>query len=87
MLIIEVASPGTESSENYQRDYQQKPAEYTAREIPEMWLIDPERKWVKIGTLIDGAYQFANFTGNSVLISSSFPGLNLTAAEILSAGR
>jgi Uma2 family endonuclease len=87
MLIIEVASPGTESSDNYQRDYQQKPAEYAARGVPEYWIIDPDRGWVKIGTLINEAYQFADFTGAAGIVSPTFPGLNLTAEKILNAGR
>ncbi|KAM3114331.1 Uma2 family endonuclease [Phormidesmis sp. 146-33] len=87
MLIIEVASPGTESSENYQRDYQQKPAEYAARGVLEYWITDPDRQWVKIGSLINGAHQFADFTGNQCILSPTFPQLNLTAEQILNAGR
>lgn len=87
MLIIEIASPGTESSENYQRDYQQKPAEYAARGVPEYWIVDPDRQWVKIGTLISGVYQFADFTGNQFILSPTFPQLNLTAEQVLNAGR
>jgi Uma2 family endonuclease len=38
-LVIEVVSPGEPGSENYKRDYEQKPKEYAARGIPEYWLI------------------------------------------------
>lgn len=86
MVVIEVVSPGPESTENYQRDYEQKPKEYAGRGIPEMWLIDPARKVVLVLTLVDGEYQDATFTGNSVIISPSFPGLPLTAIEVLTAG-
>jgi Uma2 family endonuclease len=86
VLAIEVASPGTESSKNYKRDYKQKPAEYAKRGIPEYWIIDPDRAVIKIGTLTDGSYQFQDFTGNQVIQSLAFPGLKLTAAEVLTAG-
>ena len=33
MLVIEVVSPGAESTKNYKRDYQWKPREYAARGI------------------------------------------------------
>jgi Uma2 family endonuclease len=86
-IVIEVVSPGTESKENYQRDYIQKPSKYAKRGIPEMWQVDPERAWVKIGTLVDGAYEFATFTGDDAITSPSFPNLAVKAIEILKAGR
>jgi Uma2 family endonuclease len=87
LAVIEVVSPGTEATDNYKRDYEQKPAEYADRGIPEMWQIDPERKWVKVGTLVDGAYEFQTFTGQDAIVSPTFPNLNLTAVQVLSAGR
>jgi Uma2 family endonuclease len=41
----------TEATDNYKRDYEQKPSEYAERRIPEMWLIDPapDRAVVKVG--------------------------------------
>jgi Uma2 family endonuclease len=87
MVVIEVASPGAESTENYPRDYRQKPAEYARRGIPEYWIVDPHRAWVKVGTLVDGAYQFQDFTKDQLLESSTFPTLALTAAQVLTAGR
>jgi Uma2 family endonuclease len=86
-IVIEVVSPGNENSDNYQRDYEQKPVEYADRGIPEMWMIDPERSVVLIGTLTDGAYQFQEFRGGDAVISPTFPALKLTAIEILKRGR
>jgi Uma2 family endonuclease len=94
MLVIEVVSPGEPGTPNYDdlrsvadhRDYKYKPAEYAARGIPEMWQIDPERSWVKIGKLVDGDYEFETFTGNMAIASPSFPGLTITADEVLTAG-
>jgi Uma2 family endonuclease len=87
LIAIEVVSPGAETTKNYQRDYESKPSEYAARGIPEMWQIDPERKWVKVGTLVDGAYEFETFTGKAAVLSPSFPALKVTAIEVLKAGR
>jgi Uma2 family endonuclease len=86
-LLAEVVSPGDEDSENYQRDYVQKPRQYAAIGVPEYWIIDPDRAWVSVGVWVDGAYQFQNFTGKQTIVSPIFPGLNLTADQILSAGR
>ncbi len=87
LIAIEVVSSGTESTDNYQRDYVQKPREYAACGIPEMWQVDPERSWVKVGKLVDGAYEFETFTGKDAIVSPSFPGLKVTAIEVLKAGR
>ncbi|MFM2432925.1 MAG: hypothetical protein RLZZ511_4139 [Cyanobacteriota bacterium] len=87
LIAIEVVSPGSESTKNYQRDYEQKPDEYAGRDIPEMWIIDPSRAIVKIGTLTDGEYQFQDFTGDDALMSPGFPALKLTAGQVLTAGR
>jgi Uma2 family endonuclease len=93
LIAIEIVSPGAESSDNYQRDYVQKPTEYADRGIGELWQIDPARKWVKVGLLTDGEYQFVTYRGNDALtsgqsetiVSLAFPELALTAAQILGA--
>jgi Uma2 family endonuclease len=82
-LIVEVVSPGSENSENYKRDYQDKRDQYAAIDVPEYWLIDPDRQWVKVGTLIAGAYQFATFQDEQAIVSPTFPKLKLTAAQVL----
>ena len=87
LLVIEVVSPGIESTDNYQRDYIQKPREYADRGIPEMWQIDPLREWVRVGTLNKEEYQFKMYMGEDSIVSPSFPTLNLTASQVLSAGR
>jgi Uma2 family endonuclease len=87
LLVVEVVSSGDEASDNYQRDYVQKRSGYAARGIPEYWLIDPDRAWVKVGSLVDGVYEFQDFTGNSVIVSPTFPGLSLTAVQVLTAGK
>ena len=87
VLAIEVVSPGKPGEDNYDRDYVEKPKEYAARGIPEFWQVDPSRSVVIVLTLKDGAYQPREFRGNDRVASPLFPGLQLTAAQILNAGR
>lgn len=82
-VLVEVISPGNEKSENYIRDYRDKPAQYTAIGVPEIWLIDPSSAWVQVGILTDGTYQFTTFMGEERIISHTFPELKLTAAIVL----
>lgn len=82
-LVVEIVAPGTESKDNYKRDYLEKRDQYAAIGIPEYWIVDPAREWVMIGTLTDGAYLFQTFKGNDAIVSPTFPELNLTAAIVL----
>ena len=84
-LVVEVVSPGDESKPNYKRDYRDKRDQYAAIAIPEYWIIDPDRAWFMVGTLIGGRYQFATFRGNEPIVSPTFPELKLTAAIVLEA--
>ncbi|GAP94798.1 Uma2 family endonuclease [Leptolyngbya sp. NIES-2104] len=85
LIVIEVVSPGSPSSKNYQRDYVEKPREYAARGIPELWQIDPSRAVVNVLELVNGAYQSCPFGGDDPIVSPQFPALQLTAAQILAA--
>ena len=87
LLVVEVASSTLTNSTSRKRDYESKPREYADRGISEMWIVDPDRLWVQVGTLTDGSYQFETFTGGDAIVSPTFPELNLTAAIVLSAGR
>ena len=86
-LIAEVVSPGNEMSENYKRDYEVKPRQYATIGVPEYWIIDRDREWVKVGILNNGSYQFETFRGDETMVSPTFPDLVLTALQILNAGR
>lgn len=86
MVVVEVVSPGKPGSENYDRDYVEKPREYAERGIPEYWLIDPSRSIVVVMTLQSDRYQTQEFRGEERIISSAFSGLQLTAKQILEAG-
>jgi Uma2 family endonuclease len=82
-LLVEVVSPGEEESENYQRDYVQKPRQYAAIGVPEYWILDPERAVVWVGTLVAGQYQFQAFRGQQAIVSCAFPSLDLTVEQVL----
>ncbi|NES17676.1 MAG: Uma2 family endonuclease [Symploca sp. SIO3E6] len=86
-LVIEVVSPGEPGDKNYDRDYVEKRREYAARGIAEYWLIDPHRQVVVVLTLQCQTYQEQRFTEQMAIASPTFPNLNLTAAQILNAGK
>lgn len=52
-----------------------------------MWIVDPDRASVQVGKLLEGQYEFETFVGDEVIVSPIFPGLALTAAIVLAAGR
>jgi Uma2 family endonuclease len=89
VFVVEVVSPGKPGEDNYERDYVEKPKEYAARGIPEFWQIDPNegRDVVIVLTLKDGVYQSREFRGSDLVVSPTFPNLQLTAEQILRAGR
>jgi Uma2 family endonuclease len=85
-LAVEVVSPGNPGSDNYNRDYIEKPQEYAARGILEYWLIDPAREVFVLHLLSNGQYQGTEFRGNQRIESPAFASLQLTAEQILQAG-
>ena len=87
LAVIEIVSPGSQSKPNYKRDYEQKPGEYAGRGIPEMWQIDAAREWVRVGSLVDGEYQFQTYMADDRVVSLMFPDFDLTVVQILGAGK
>lgn len=85
-LVVEVVSPGEPGSDNYDRDYVEKPREYAKRGIPEFWQVDPDRAVVTVLTLKNGAYVARSFRGSDRIVSPTFDELQLTAAQVLGAG-
>jgi Uma2 family endonuclease len=83
LLVVEVASNTLTDARSRKRDYEHKPREYADRGISEMWIIDPDRLWVQVGSLTDGSYQFETFMGEAKIVSPTFPELKLTAAIVL----
>lgn len=85
-LVVEVVSSSDTDPKSRERDYVEKRQEYGSLQVPEYWIVDPVAEVVFVLTLVDGNYQEHKFTGNEILISSSFPAVDLTAALLLRAG-
>lgn len=85
-------------SSNWQNDYARKVEDYAALGIPEYWIVDyaglggtrnigkPKQPTLSICTLVDGEYKIQQLRGNQTIISPTFPGLKLTAEQVLRAG-
>ena len=56
-----------------------------ARGIPEYWIVDPIEEIVLVLDLQNGEYSSRSFTGEMTMKRSSFPALNITAKQVLSA--
>lgn len=82
LLVVEVISPST-----IEADYRAKYAEYAVLDIPEYWIVDPIESRVTVCSLQGGAYKDQTFTGDSPIISPTFPGLKLTAGQVINAGK
>ena len=82
-LVVEVVSPG---KVNEDRDYRYKRSEYAARGIFEYWIVNPQINRVSVLTLVEGLYEEMIFEGSTSIASSTFPELQLTAQQVLSAG-
>jgi Uma2 family endonuclease len=91
-LVIEVVST------NWRDYYHLKFADYEEMGIPEYWIIDyaalggrnfignPKQATISICNLVDGEYQISKFRENDIIVSQTFPELNLTANQIFQAG-
>lgn len=92
-LVIEVVST------NWRDDYASKLVDYETFGVPEYWIVDylalggrryignPKQPTISVYYLVDGEYQVNLFRGNDIIISPTFPELNLTAEQIFQAGR
>jgi Uma2 family endonuclease len=87
-LVIEVVST------NWRDDYYKKFADYEEMGIPEFWIVDykglggrnfignPKQPTIFVCELVDGEYKMTAFTGNNLIISPTFPQLNLTVQQV-----
>ncbi len=85
-------------SSNWQNDYARKVEDYATLGIPEYWIADyaglggtrhigkPKQPTLSICTLVDGEYEIQQLRGNQTIVSPIFPGLKLTAEQVLRAG-
>lgn len=82
MLVVEVVSPNQEN-----RDYRHKRTEYAGRHVLEYWIVDPIAQKVTVLEWVDGLYEDRVYQGSEAIVSPSLTGLNLTAQQVLRAGR
>ncbi len=82
LFVAEIVSPGSESSDNYLRDYVWKRQQYQEWQIPEYWIIDPHRERITVLTLVNEVYQEAVYRQETRIVSAAFPLLELTASQI-----
>ncbi|MEM9538851.1 MAG: Uma2 family endonuclease [Cyanobacteria bacterium P01_E01_bin.42] len=81
ILVVEIVSESTRTT-----DYQNKRWAYAVLGIQEYWLVDPLIEAVTIFTLVSGFYNVVLSQGETIPRSQVFPELELSAAQILSAG-
>jgi len=81
LLVIEVISPSTKNI-----DYRAKRTEYAARDIPEYWIVDPLEAKVSVLINSDGWYDVTEFFDDELIISPTFPELQLTPKSVFVQG-
>lgn len=81
-------------STNWRDDYYDKFRDYEEMGIPEYWIVDyaglggrdfignPKQPAFFVCELIDGEYVKKLFRGSDVIVSPTFPKLNLTAQQV-----
>ncbi|MBC6423522.1 MAG: Uma2 family endonuclease [Hormoscilla sp. SP12CHS1] len=79
LLVVEV------TSQNWRDDYGTKRDEYSRLNIPEYWIVDPERSRVRLCSKISGEESYAerDFLPGDEVKSAQFPGFILPVARIL----
>ena len=87
-LIVEVAST------NWRNDYAFKLSDYESIGISEYWIVDylgiggrryigsPKQPTFTVCTLVDGEYELQQFRGSDLILSPTFPELQLTVGQV-----
>jgi Uma2 family endonuclease len=84
-LVVEIVSPGRKSRD---RDFVEKRKDYARAQIPEYWIVDPQKKVILVLTLRGKAYAVhgefgAGQTATSVLLR----GLAVSVDEVFAAAK
>jgi len=78
ILVVEVVSPSTKTE-----DYRSKWSEYSVLDIAEYWIVDPIDDCVTVCVLEEGSYTNYRYTNEDAIVSTVFPALKLTPAQVL----
>ncbi|AFZ56945.1 Uma2 family endonuclease [Anabaena cylindrica FACHB-243] len=91
-LLIEIVST------NWRVDYYKKYSDYEEMGIKEYWIVDyqpfgatkfvndPKQPTISVCSLVGDNYEIDSFRGDNLIISPTFPELNLTTNQIFLAG-
>ena len=82
LLVVEVVSESTRST-----DYRAKRSEYAVLNIAEYWIVDPLQAVVTVCKLVEGLYDANEFRADSLVDSLVFSELEVSAEQVLNAGR
>ncbi|AOX01073.1 hypothetical protein BJP34_17960 [Moorena producens PAL-8-15-08-1] len=77
-LVVEVVSESTRTT-----DYRSKRVEYNLLGIREYWIVDPLKEQVVVLHLVDDLYEETVFVRDELIESTIFPGLQLSAQQVL----
>jgi Uma2 family endonuclease len=78
ILVIEIVSS------NRRDDYVTKRYEYEVAEIPEYWIVDPQKKRLRVfATTQEEGYSWVDFSEDSSVVSGQFDQLVLSVQELL----
>lgn len=86
-LVVEVVSSSDTDRQSRDRDYIDKRREYALRGIPEYWIVDPIAQAVFVLSLEGNSYQESKFVEKERLTSIEFPKVELSAEQVIKAGR
>ena len=78
LLAVEIVSPGSKNT-----DYKDKQSDDELAKVPKYWIVDLHQAAVSILWLINRQYRETKYRGSQQLVSKIFPGLVLTAEQIL----
>ncbi|MEL6554304.1 MAG: Uma2 family endonuclease [Cyanobacteria bacterium J06621_11] len=92
IFVAELVSPGSESSDNYKRDYLWKREQYQWWGIPEYWIVDRHREKVTVlnleadlygSNIGSNIYTETEYTDDMTIKSVTFPTLSITPRQML----
>lgn len=83
-LVMEVVSG---DAKDQARDWQTKPREYAAAGIPEYWIVDPDKKVIRVLALRGKTYRrHGDFRPGQRATSVLLPGFAVAVSEVFAAG-